>query len=179
MRLPNRRLANSLFVGSLLFPVASRAVQAPADRSAPVPPGQTLPDILMLGLNGSDRRLGSFVGRKMLINVWASWCGPCRAEAASLERMAWSKAGMAYSVIGVSTDDDRRAAERWLKQSNATLSHFIDQGLVIEHLLGASTIPLTVLVDEKLRVVTRIRGARDWDTQASAQLIQREFAGIK
>jgi thiol-disulfide isomerase/thioredoxin len=179
MSLPNRRRASGLFFGTLLRPIESRAGEASARQQLSVPVGHALPDILMAGLNGSDRRIRSFAGRKLLINVWASWCGPCRAEAASLERMAWSKNGMAYTVIGVSTDDDRRAAERWLKQSNATLSHFIDQGLVIEHLLGASTIPLTVLVDEKLRVVTRIRGAQDWDTQASAQLIQREFAGIK
>jgi thiol-disulfide isomerase/thioredoxin len=179
MRLPNRRLVSSLCIASLLRPLEGHAVQALADRSSAVPVGQSLPDVLMLGLNGSDRRIRSYAGRKLLINVWASWCGPCRAEAASLERMAWSKAGTGYTVIGISTDDDRRAADRWLKQSNATLSHYIDQGLVLEHLLGASTIPLTVLIDEKGRVVSRIRGARDWDTPESVQLVQREFIGSK
>ena len=84
---------------------------------------------------------------------------------------------MKYTVIGISTDDDRKAAERWLRQSNATLSHYIDRDLVLERLLGASTIPLTVLVDEQGRVVSRIRGAREWDTDESWMLVERAFGG--
>jgi thiol-disulfide isomerase/thioredoxin len=130
----------------------------------------------MNGLNGPNRSLKSFTGRRLIINVWASWCGPCRAEAASLERFAWSERGLKYTVIGISTDDDRKAAERWLRQSNATLNHFIDREVVLERLLGASTIPLTVLVDERGRVVSHFRGAREWDTAESSQLIERDFA---
>jgi thiol-disulfide isomerase/thioredoxin len=114
----------------------------------------------------------------LIINVWASWCGPCRKEAASLERLAWSKAGSRYTVIGVSTDDDRNAALKWLRHSNATISHYIDSGprWTLEHMLGASTIPVTVLVDADGRVVARFRGARDWDSAESVQLIERAFA---
>jgi thiol-disulfide isomerase/thioredoxin len=130
----------------------------------------------MNGLNGPNRTLKSFTGRRLIINLWASWCGPCRAEAASLERFAWSERGLKYTVIGISTDDDRKAAERWLRQSNATLTHFIDRGLILERLLGASSIPLTVLVDERGRVVSRVRGARAWDTGESTGLIERAFA---
>jgi len=82
-------------------------------------------------------------------------------------------------VIGVSTDDDRNAALKWLSHSNATISHYIDLGprWTLEHMLGASTIPVTVLVDAKGRVVARYRGARDWDTAESIKLIERAFAG--
>jgi len=138
--------------------------------------GHALPDVSMTGLNGRSRRMSSFLGRPLIINVWASWCGPCRAEAASLERFTWSEAGLKYTVIGISTDDDRRAAEQWLKQSNATLSHFIDQALVLENLLGATQIPLTVLVDARGRVVARVKGARAWDTPESARLVERAFS---
>jgi len=152
-------------------------VEAPAEAPAnmPLPVGAALPDVLMRGLNGPDRNLRSYVGRRLIINVWASWCGPCRAEAASLERFAWTERGMRYWVIGISTDDDKRAAQNWLRQSNATLSHFIDHNLVLEHLLGASSIPLTVLVDERGRIAQRVLGARDWDSAESAQLIDQAF----
>ncbi len=141
----------------------------------PVAVGAALPDITLNGLNGPGRSLKSFAGRRLIINVWASWCGPCRAEAASLERFAWTERGLKYTIIGISTDDDRQAAEHWLKQSNATLSHFIDHELTWERLLGASTIPLTVLVDERGRVVSHVRGARAWDTPESTTLIERAF----
>jgi thiol-disulfide isomerase/thioredoxin len=131
----------------------------------------------MAGLNGPNRSLSSYRGRPLIINVWASWCGPCRAEAASLERLAWSDSGSRYTVIGISTDDDRNAALKWLGYSNATVSHCIDSRLTLEHMLGASTIPLTVLVDARGRVVARYRGARQWDSAESVREIERAFAG--
>lgn len=137
--------------------------------------GQTLPDATMAGLNSPARTLASYRGKPLIINVWASWCGPCRAEAASLERFAWSDAGQKVVVIGISTDDDRMAALKWLRQSNATLSHFIDANVALENLLGASRIPLTVLVDARGRVVDKVHGAREWDSAESVQLIQRAF----
>lgn len=171
MPMANCVIATFVLLAGLVPAVAAPGPAAPAMVEA----GQTLPDVPMLGLNGADRRLSSYRGRPLLINVWASWCGPCRAEAASLERFAWSAAGQRYTVIGVSTDDDRRAAERWLRQSNATLSHFIDRELVLESLLGASTLPMTVFVDENGRVLGRVRGARAWDSPASAQLVAQAF----
>lgn len=154
-------------------PVAQAAGQATTP--APVAVGRVLPDVVMAGLNGPARSLASFRGHPLIINVWASWCSPCRAEAASLERLSWSQAGSKYAVIGISTDDERDAALQWLRHSNATISHFLDSRLTLEHMLGASTIPLTVLVDRHGRVVSRIRGARQWDTPESIRLIERTF----
>jgi thiol-disulfide isomerase/thioredoxin len=131
----------------------------------------------MAGLNGPHRSLSSYRGHPLIINVWASWCGPCRAEAASLERLAWSEAGSRYVVIGISTDDDRDAALKWLRHSNATVSHYIDSRLTLEHMLGASSIPLTVLVDAGGRVVARFQGARQWDSAESIRVIEQAFAG--
>ena len=158
---------------------AAPALAAPQAPPPIVSVGHALPDVVMTGLNGPHKSLASYRGRPLIINVWASWCGPCRKEAASLERLAWSKAGSRYTVIGISTDDDRKDALQWLKHSNATISHYIDLGprWTLENLLGASSIPVTVLVDEKGRVVARYRGARDWDTAESIQLIERAFAG--
>jgi thiol-disulfide isomerase/thioredoxin len=153
------------------------ALAAVPDAPAPVAVGRLLPDVVMAGLNGPHRSLSSYRGHPLIINVWASWCGPCRAEAASLERLAWSEAGGRYVVIGISTDDDRDAALKWLRHSNATVSHYIDSRLTLEHMLGASTIPLTVLVDAGGRVVARFHGARQWDSVESIRMIERAFAG--
>ena len=131
----------------------------------------------MAGLIGPQRSLSSYRGRPLIVNVWASWCGPCRAESASLERLSWSEAGSRYVVIGISIDDDRNAALKWLRHSNATVSHYIDSRLTLEHMLGASSIPLTVLVDAGGRVVARFRGARQWDSIESIRMIERAFAG--
>ena len=156
-------------------PSNAPVAQAPAT-PAPVAIGHPLPDVKLDGLNGPARLLSSYRGRPLIINMWASWCGPCRAEAASLERLAWSEAGSRYTIIGVSADDYRDAALKWLRHSNATVSHYIDHNLTMEHMLGASTIPLTVLVDSNGRVVARYRGVRDWDSPESIRWIENAYA---
>ncbi|MCC6851343.1 MAG: TlpA family protein disulfide reductase [Comamonadaceae bacterium] len=141
-----------------------------------MPLGSVLPDVAMDGLNGPARRLGSWRGRPLVVNVWASWCGPCRAETASLERLAWLPTQEPFAIIGISTDDHRERALRWLQASRATLSHFIDHDVQLETLLGARQIPLTVLVDAQGRVVQRVYGARAWDSAESQALVRRAFA---
>lgn len=170
-----RSIAAGASTLTLLAAPAMAVTQAPPSLVAV---GQVLPDQMMAGLNGPHRPLSSYRGRPMVINVWASWCGPCRKEAASLERLSRTEAGSRYTVIGISTDDDRNAALQWLRRSNATISHYIDSGprWTLEHMLGASSIPVTVLIDARGRVVARFRGAREWDSAESLQLIERAFA---
>jgi hypothetical protein len=92
---------------------------------------------------------------------------------ASLERLAWRDQGTSFNMIGISTDDDVGAARRFLESTNATISQFIDSHLRWETMLGASQLPLTVLVDSENRVVERIYGARQWDSPEAAMLIDR------
>jgi len=167
-RQPARRSA-------LLLAACALAPAAPAGAGTPgeVAVGQRLRDATLQGLNGPPRALSAYRGRPLVINVWASWCGPCRAETASLERLAWSDAGSHFTIIGISTDDRPQAARAWLRQSNATLSHFIDEGLLMENMLGATHLPLTVLVDADGRVRDKVVGAREWDDAASVTLIAR------
>lgn len=172
-----RRASAACVCGLALL--ATPAGAAPPDAPAPVAVGRPLPDVVMSGLNGPNRSLSSYRGRQLIINVWASWCGPCRDEAASLERLAAGDFGGRYVVIGISTDDYREAALKWLSHSNAKVSHYIDSKLTLEHMLGAWSIPLTVLVDPGGRVVARFYGARQWDSVESIMEIERAFAGAR
>jgi thiol-disulfide isomerase/thioredoxin len=137
--------------------------------------GQTLPDALLRGLNGPNRRLSDYRGKPLIINVWASWCGPCRAEMASLERLAWLEHAVPFAVIGISTDDYVDRAQRLLQQTNATLSHFIDKDLELETILGATHLPLTVLVNAQGQVVEKVYGAQQWDGPRALALIEQAF----
>lgn len=141
--------------------------------------GQQLPDAPMRGLNGPSKNLAAFRGTPLIINVWASWCGPCRAEMASLERLAWRDSSAGFNVIGISTDDDPDRARAALDASHATIPQFIDSALELETLLGASRIPLTVLVGADGRVIRRVYGAREWDDASARKLIDATFDGSK
>lgn len=144
-----------------------------ANTPGEVPVGGTLREATLQGLNGPSRRLATFRGRPLIINVWASWCGPCKAEMASLERLAWQ--GRQFAIIGISTDDYADRAKSFLKNTNATISHFIDHDLQMENMLGASRLPLTVLVDADGRVLRKIYGARQWDGADELRLISETF----
>jgi thiol-disulfide isomerase/thioredoxin len=137
--------------------------------------GAPLQEAVLTGLNGPSRRLSTYRGKPLLINVWASWCGPCKQEMASLERLAWRDQSRYFAIIGISTDDEAERALSFLKTSNATISHFIDRDLQMEHMLGASRLPLTVLVDADGRILEKVYGARQWDAPEALRLIDRTF----
>lgn len=126
-------------------------------------------------LLGDARKLSDFRGKPLVINVWASWCGPCRAEMGSLERLARRFGGRQFNVIGVSTDDDGRAAAAFLRQAGVTFPNYLDSNLVLENMLGADRIPLTLLVDADGRVLRKIAGARSWDSPEAVQFIASIF----
>ena len=171
MTLQRRTLVAGLALGAALGTQAGTQAGTPGE----VLKGQALRDARMRGLNGRDRQLSSYRGRPLIINVWASWCGPCVAEMASLERLAWHEQSTGFSIIGISTDDYPDRALGTLKRTNATISHFIDFGLELEHMLGASQIPLTVLVDAQGRVLEKVVGAKAWDSADMLRFIGRTF----
>ncbi len=154
---------------------------APAVAKTPgeVDLGATLREASLHGLNGPNRLLSQYRGKPLLINVWASWCGPCRMEMGSLERLAWQDQGKRFAVIGISTDDSEPAAKRYLQSANATLNHYLDQALELEHMLGADHLPLTILVDANGRVLGKYTGAREWDNAQSAQWLNSRLASKK
>ena len=172
VRLPAMRFLLSLL---LLCCVWSQPLAAKTPGEVGV--GETLREATMQGLNGPSRRLSEFRGRPLLINVWASWCGPCRQEMGSLERLAWRDEAGGFSMIGISTDDYIDAARGFLQKTNATFNHYIDSRLVLEHMLGADKLPLTVLVDAQGRVLLKVYGAREWDSPESLNLLRKTFGG--
>ena len=137
--------------------------------------GSYLREATLDGLNGKSKKLSDFNGNPLIINVWASWCGPCRAEMASLERLAQHYNGKELHVIGVSTDDYRNKAEAFIKQTEITFENFLDSKLLLENMLGANTIPLTILVSANGRVLKKVRGAYAWDSPKNIDAIAKVF----
>jgi thiol-disulfide isomerase/thioredoxin len=137
--------------------------------------GSLLREAPLYGFAGDFRKLSELRGKPLIINVWASWCGPCRAEMGSLERLSRRFGGKQFNIIGVSTDDDASAAAAFLARSKVTFDNYLDRNLLLENMLGADTIPLTILVDAHGRVLKKIHGAKEWDSAESLELIGRAF----
>ncbi len=137
--------------------------------------GGYLREATLDGLNGRKKKLSDFKGKPLIINVWTSWCGPCRAEMGSLERLAHRYNGKEFNVIGISTDDYRNKAKAFIKQTGITFENFLDSKLLLENMLGANMIPLTILVDDHGRVLEKVRGAREWDSPKIIDAIGEVF----
>ncbi len=147
----------------------------PAGTHGEVKIGGYLREVTLDGLNGKKRKFSDFKGKPLIINVWASWCGPCRAEMGSLERLAHRYNGKELNIIGISTDDYRNKAETFIKQTEITFENFLDHKLLLENMLGANTIPLTILVDDQGRILEKVRGAREWDSPEIIDAIGETF----
>lgn len=150
---------------------------APAFAATPgeVDVGGTLRDAQMRGLLGPAGKLSAYRGKPLIINVWASWCGPCRSEMGSLQKLYRRYGGRRFNVIGISTDDYVAPAEAALRQAGVTFRNFIDSNLLLENMLGANKIPLTLLVDAQGRVLVKFYGAAKWDSPEAIETIASYF----
>ena len=137
--------------------------------------GGFLRDAQMQGLSGPSKKLSAFRGKPLVINVWASWCGPCREEMGSLQRLSRRHGGKQFDVIGISTDDYPDRAAAFLQQSSTTFSNFIDSKLFLENMLGADRLPLTLLIDAQGRVLGKFYGAKQWDSPEALEITAKAF----
>ena len=123
---------------------------------------------------GKHLTLADFRGRVVLLNIWATWCGPCRSEMASLDRLQALHRNDGLAVLAVSVDDDGSVAvRRFFQQSNIrNLTLYLDADNATAHAFGASAIPTTLLIDREGKVVGSLVGAMEWDSPDALALIR-------
>jgi thiol-disulfide isomerase/thioredoxin len=158
--------------------ILALALPAAAATPGEVPVGGVLRDAPLYGLTLDYRKLSDFRGKPLVINVWASWCAPCRAEMGSLDRLARRHNGRQFHIIGISTDDHADKAQAFVVGAGVSFDNYLDKNLVLENMLGANRIPLTVLVDKDGKVVRKVYGAREWDSRENKALIGQAL-GVK
>jgi len=117
----------------------------------------TLPD-----LKSGQVSLSDFHGTWVVLTFFATWCGPCRSELPSLERLHQDRALRGVTVLGVSVDNDRTPLDPFVRQLKLSFPILWDQQGRVGALYRASSIPVSYLIDPAGRVVGVSRGARDW-----------------
>ncbi|MDR2187058.1 MAG: TlpA family protein disulfide reductase [Azonexus sp.] len=165
---------------SLLALTAAASAQASAANQVATPVGGRLTEATLYGLPGAaNKKLSAYRGKPLIINIWASWCSPCRQEMASLSRLAKRFHGGQFNIIGVSTDDNIEDAAFYAKRARLAFPIYLDsRDFYIEGLLGAKHIPLTVLISADGKVLKKVEGAREWDDPEVVKLIGETF-GLK
>jgi len=124
--------------------------------------------------DGRPAHLSSFRGKVILLNVWATWCGPCRKEMPALDRLQANLGGADFEVIAVSIDRDALpAVKAFYRQTGlGQLRTYSGEAGQIMSSLGIIGIPTTLLIDRQGKEIGRAIGPEEWDSPVLTQIIR-------
>src|SRR4051812_39068622 len=169
---PPRRAAGDL--ARKLAPLAHGEVAAITMATAPL----RLPDLAFEDGAGKPRKLSDWRGRTLLVNLWATWCVPCRKEMPALERLQTRLGGPNFEVVAINIDTrDPEKPKDFLREANLNrLGYFSDQkAKVFQDLKGigrALGMPTSVLVDGAGCEIATLAGPAEWDSEDAIKLIK-------
>jgi cytochrome c biogenesis protein CcmG/thiol:disulfide interchange protein DsbE len=125
--------------------------------------GKTAEDFSM-DLNGRPAHLSDLHGKVVVLNFWASWCGPCIEETPALIALQQRIAPRRGEVLGVSIDEDEGAYERFLREKGINFPTYRDPSKKIAADYGTSMWPETYIIDRKGKILRKIIGPQDWNS---------------
>ena len=114
--------------------------------------GQLAPDFVLKSATGENLRLSEYRGDVVLINFWATWCGPCRQEMPLLNDLYGRYQRVGFNLLGVNIDDDSRRAMKMVQELGVNFPVLFDESKEVSKLYEVEAMPVTVLVDREGRV---------------------------
>lgn len=160
-------------LSSKIAPLAHGEVAALAMASAPL----RLPDLTFLDANGQPRKLSDWRGRTVLVNLWATWCVPCRREMPALDNLQAKLGGPDFQVVAINIDTrDPAKPKAFLKDVNLNkLDYFTDASAKVfqdlKSIGRALGMPTSVLVDGQGCEIATLAGPAEWDSEDAVKLI--------
>ena len=149
----------------------------------PILTGAAAPDFAATTLDGRTVHLSDYKGRVVLVNIWATWCGPCRSEMPSMERLYQDLKDTDFEILAVSIDADVGQQDDW-GRPGGDLRAFADElGLTFPILHDASGgiqqtyqttgVPETFLVGRDGMIYKKVAGGTDWAAPVNQELVRR------
>ena len=114
--------------------------------------GRPAPDFALKSSSGENLRLSEYRGDVVMINFWATWCGPCRQEMPLLDELYSRYQRVGFSLLGVNIDDDSRRAMQMVQELGVQFPVLFDENKEVSKLYEVEAMPVTVLVDREGRV---------------------------
>jgi len=178
--LPGRRLVLAGVAAAIGLPatawaeIPKRLAAGAMERFKPARPPKPMPDLEFLDADDKSLRLANLTGKARLINLWATWCGPCVKEMPSLDRLQAALPRDKFVVLPISLDGPSRpkVAPFYKKQELTNLGIYYDKDKKAMSVLGVSVLPTSILVDPAGRELGRIEGDADWDTPEGIALMK-------
>ena len=162
-----RAIAVCLLVASLA------ACDIPAESAAPpLVPGQAFPSFMLDFMVSGNNAARSLQGKMLVLNIWATWCPPCRREMPSLERLSKTLDPERFAVIGLSTDNDALLASEFLARNEISFTNFLDQDGKMSRQLGLKAYPETFVIAQDRTLVRRMTGLHDWSSPEMVSMLE-------
>jgi peroxiredoxin len=134
------------------LPGALFSVFAAASLASSSLEGQAAPDFVLKSSSGQNLRLSEYRGNVVMINFWATWCGPCRQEMPLLDDLYGRYQRVGFSLLGVNIDDDSRRALQMVEELGVSFPVLFDEAKEVSKMYAVEAMPVTVLVDREGRV---------------------------
>ena len=171
-----------LFVAAILIMV-DHYYEAPMTLSdVQLPPGQDIeksevgfkaPGFTARNLKGHRVQLADHRGQVVILNLWATWCGPCRVEMPGLENLYRRYRSEGLEILAVSLDKgDAGKVQKFTDEYQLSFPILLDTDGEVEGLYNTFTIPTTYVIDKHGMVVAEVDGAKNWESEETFQALE-------
>jgi peroxiredoxin len=157
------------------------------DRLSPVVPGRHAPDFHAYDREGTSKGMGDFEGKVLLVNIWATWCPPCREEMPSMQRLYQEIDDQDFEILAISvdapfgeTDAYGRVGgnlQAYADSLGLTFSILHDPSGKVQQTFQTTGVPESFVIDREGVIYKKVAGATAWDANQNVQLIQRLLGG--
>lgn len=111
--------------------------------------GRSAPDFALKSSTGENLRLSEYRGEVVMVNFWATWCGPCRQEMPLLDELYQRYERVGFNLLGVNIDDDSRKAMKMIEELGVNFPVLFDSRKEVSRLYEVDAMPVTVLIDRE------------------------------
>jgi len=135
--------------------------------------GAPAEEFKLIDLEGKWLSLADYKGKVVLLNFWATWCGPCRVEMPSMEVLYQDFKDKGFEILAISSDHQGSVITRPFVEAKAlTFPILHDADYRVSGTYGIRTLPMSYLIDRQGTLRHRVFGARDWNSPEARELIQ-------
>jgi cytochrome c biogenesis protein CcmG, thiol:disulfide interchange protein DsbE len=133
----------------LVWITISAVAQAPGDRTIPAPrAGFLAPDIILLNLDNQTVQLADYSGHPVVVNFWASWCPPCRAEMPAFQKIYTQYESQGLVILAVNSQESRATAADFAQDHSLTFPILLDEDGKVSKDYRVASLPATFFIDK-------------------------------
>lgn len=137
-----------------------------------VDPPEEAEDFTLKTLKGGTVSLKDYRGRLIFLNFWATWCGPCRAEMPSMQRLWEEFKEEDFVILAINIQEESKLVSSFMNERGLSFPVLLDEKGKVARSYGIRGIPTTFFLNPEGEIIGKAVGARDWDSEESFELIR-------